>query len=63
MGVSKRAGRGPGPWGGRGAEIGMRGRKRGKGWGVRGRIKDREAGGEKQKDDTDRVRLQPLHVR
>lgn len=49
MGVSERAGRGPGPWGGRGAEIGMRGRKRGKGWGVRGRIKDREAGGKNKR--------------
>lgn len=62
MGVSERAGRRPGPWGGRDAEIGMRGRKRGgKQKGGVGRIKDRDVGGKRQKDDTDSLRLR--HVR
>lgn len=49
MGVSERAGRGPGPWDGREAEIGMRGRKRGERRRGQGGIKHREVGGEKNK--------------
>lgn len=53
-GVSERAGRGPGPRGGRGAEIGDEERKRrGKRWMGGGRAgrdkKNRQVGGKKQK--------------
>lgn len=44
-GVNERAGRGPGPKGGRGAEIGDEGKERGKG-GARGGTEEQEVRGE-----------------